>query len=221
MHGRLKKSITVLHIKYSVTELFDNELTILDSGLPFLPRLGMRMQLPAEYDKITYFGRGPWENYQDRKTSAFIDLYTTTTGDMYVPYIRPQENGHRMDVQWVSLLNKGGNGFMVASETPFGFNALNNTIEDFDGGALQKSKSIDPAIKNIVYRHTNDIVPRELVELNIDYKQTGVGGDNSWGMMPHSEYLLNTVDGGYKYSVVFIPVYGKKPVVDTDFAVQR
>ena len=200
---------------------FDNELVILDNKLPFLPRLGMRMQLPAEYDRITYFGRGPWENYQDRKTSAFVDLYTTTAGEMYVPYIRPQENGHRMDVQWVSVLNKSGNGFMVASETPFGFNALNNTIEDFDGGARKKSKSTDPAIRNIDYRHTNDIVPRGLVELNVDYKQTGVGGDNSWGLWPHEEYRLGVANGGYKYSVVFVPVYGKKPLVDTDYAVQR
>ncbi len=200
---------------------FDNELIILNNKMPFLPRLGMRMQLPAQYDKITYFGRGPWENYQDRKTAAFVDLYTTTAGDMYVPYIRPQENGHRMDVQRVSILNKNGDGFMVASEVPFGFNALNNTIEDFDAGARKKAISSDPAIKNITYRHTTDIVPRELVELNIDYKQTGVGGDNSWGLWPHEEYRLGVADGGYKYSVVFIPVYGKKPIVDTDYAVQR
>jgi beta-galactosidase len=167
-----------------------------------IPRIGMRMQLPKVYDSMTYFGRGPWENYVDRKASAFVDLYKSTVKDQYVPYIRPQENGYKTDVRWVALSNENNNGLLVVaknSEQGLGISALHMTEEDFDmspdlnyGGAA--SKDIEHRIDGVPEfnesKHTIDIKERDLVELHIDLGQRGVGGDDSWGARPQKKYQM-------------------------------
>ncbi|MCL2727216.1 MAG: DUF4981 domain-containing protein [Bacteroidales bacterium] len=164
---------------------------------PFMPRLGMRMQLPPAFDRLDFFGRGPWENYCDRKTSTFVDRYTGRVAEQYVPYIRPQENGHKTDVRRLSLTDAKGRGIEIVADNLIGFNALHNTMEDFDDGAEKGSRG---------FRHDFDIQPQPLIELHIDYKQTGVGGDNSWGAMPHPQYRVSAGEGGVSYGFSIIPV---------------
>ena len=182
-----------------------------------IPRIGMRMQLPKQYNTMTYFGRGPWENYQDRKHSAFVDVYKSSVSDQYVPYIRPSENGYKTEVRWVSLVNEEGNGLLVVAEdfkNGVGIGALHMLNEDFDTTAgldYGASKSVDekyqidgiPKVNKA--KHTTDIKEKDLVQLNIDLVQRGVGGDDSWFSKPQKKYL---VDGAIEHTYTFylIPV---------------
>ncbi|ASB48774.1 glycoside hydrolase family 2 TIM barrel-domain containing protein [Alkalitalea saponilacus] len=174
----------------------DNELITFGDDVPIIPRMGMKMQLPADLTQVEYFGRGPWENYSDRNSSTFIGRYKTTVADMYVPYVRPQENGHRTDVRWLALSRKDGTGLLVVADSIIEFNALNNPIEDFDAG-MNKDSNL---------RHINDIKPQDLVELHIDYRMIGVSGDEPWGSPPHEPYLLRPSAEGHKYSFTLVPV---------------
>ncbi len=181
-----------------------------------IPRIGMRMQLPKEYDKMTYFGRGPWENYRDRKVSAFVDLYESKVRDQYVPYIRPQENGNKTDVRWVALSNKKGEGLLVVAKDikkGLGITALHMPNEDFDmsetldyGGAAKKEieHRIDGVPEFNKSKHTIDIKEQDLVQLNIDLEQRGVAGNNSWGAKPEGKYLVKG-DITYNYTYYLIP----------------
>ena len=168
-----------------------------------IPRVGMRMQLPADYNQLTYFGRGPWENYVDRKASTFIDLYQSTVREQYVPYVRPQENGYRTDVAWWALSNDQGRGLLVVADEPkigLGMSALHMLNEDFDTTAgidYEGNSEVEPEfrIDGIPEvngsKHINDIKERDLVQLNIDLGQRGLGGDNSWGARPQKEYTMS------------------------------
>ena len=99
-----------------------------------IPRVGMRMQLQKKYDNMTYFGRGPWENYQDRKAAAFLDLYESKVKDQYVPYVRPQENGYKTDVRWAAFSDANNSGLLVVSDNlkGLGIGAQHMKNEDFD-----------------------------------------------------------------------------------------
>jgi beta-galactosidase len=119
---------------------------------------------------------------------------------MYVPYVRPQENGHRTDVRWLALSRNDGSGLLVVADSLIEFNALNNPIEDFDAGP-NKDENL---------RHINDIKPQNLVELHIDYRMSGVGGDDSWGALPHEPYLLRPSAEGHKYSFTLVPFTSAK-----------
>lgn len=173
----------------------ENSLVAQDESLPFIPRIGMKMQMPHLFSKLTYFGRGPWENYCDRKTSSLVGRYTASVADLYVPYIRPQENGHRTDVRWLALSGAKRSGLLVVADSLLEFNVLNMPIEDFDAGP---SKDKNPM-------HTTDIVPKPLVEVHLDYRQMGVGGDNSWGAKPHGAYMLKPRKEAYRYSFSLVP----------------
>lgn len=178
-----------------------------------IPRIGMRMQIQKKYDNLTYFGRGPWENYVDRKASAFVDLYESKVKDQYVPYIRPQENGYKTDVRWVALADESGNGLLVVSDNNIGFSALHFPNEDFDitsgldygdAGKVELKYQIDGIPEINKNKHTTDIEEQDLIQLNIDLSQRGVGGDDSWGARPQEKYLLKgTIN--YSYSYYLIP----------------
>jgi len=169
-----------------------------------IPRVGMRMQIPKNYDAVTYYGRGPWENYQDRKSSSFIDVYSSLIRDMYVPYIRPQENGNRTDVRWMALSNENNEGLLIAA--PFSqqlsITALHMLNEDFDiTDGLDYSKNN----KNANYsKHTTDIVERDLIQLNIDMQQRGLAGDDSWYSKPQKAYQIDAQQK-HQYSFYLIP----------------
>lgn len=182
-----------------------------------IPRIGMRMQLPKAYNTITYFGRGPWENYNDRKASTFVDLYKSNVKDQYVPYIRPQENGYKTDTRWLALKNKNNNGllFVASSSNPenFSFSTLHMPNEDFDttdgliydnSEKAQKINKRDGTPKINMTKHTIDIKEKDLTQLNIDLGQRGVGGDDSWSAMPQEKYLFKATKT-HTYSFCIIP----------------
>jgi beta-galactosidase len=155
-----------------------NRFTPGDTALPELPRLGMRFTMPAGFDRVTWWGRGPQESYWDRKTGARVGLYSAPAADLYYPYIRPQENGTRSDVRWMSVTNAAGVGLLAVGEPLLEASALPYLQEDFDEGQAK------------VNRHPTDIAPRDLTEVRLDWHQMGVGGDNSWGALALEKYRM-------------------------------
>jgi len=156
---------------------------------PELPRLGMRMQLPEGFEQVEWYGRGPFENYIDRHTAAFVDVYKSTVDKLYYPYISPQENGYRTDVRRLKIFNNNGRGLMFEGIPVFGFSALHYTLEDL----TQESRGS---------KHTIDLTKQKFIDLMIDYKQRGVGGDDSWWSRPHSQYSLPPVKYSYKFKII-------------------
>ena len=159
--------------------------------LPELPRFGMRLKLNGTYDNLNYYGRGPWENYSDRNSASFIGNYSDKVINQFTrTYIRPQESGYKTDVRWLTLKNDNGQGLKIQGLQPIGFSALNIATEDLDPG------------KHKNQRHPSDLEleSKEAVYLHLDYKQRGVGGDDSWGSLPHEPYRL--LDKKYTYTYV-------------------
>jgi beta-galactosidase len=184
-----------------------NEMELTAEGLPDIPRIGMNLIMPRAFDMVTWFGRGPHESYWDRKTSAFVDLWSGTVAEQYWPYIRPQENGNREDVRWVAVVNESGKGILFRGQPLIGFSAHHNLMEDFESPGRTDGRQEEGIIA--VNRHTIDVVPRDLTAVTIDYKQMGLGGDNSWGARTHPEYRLS--DTHYSYSFQIVPVSDFSP----------
>lgn len=158
--------------------------------LPELPRFGMRAALPGNYNNLTYYGRGPYENYIDRHSASFIGIYQDKVENQYYKgYIRPQESGNKTDVRWFTLTDESGNGIKVEGTQPIAFTAINHSVEDLDPGLTKKQQ------------HPVDLPPRHQVFLNIDLKQRGLGGDDSWGAYPHDEYRLHDKKYSYSYTI--------------------
>jgi beta-galactosidase len=162
-----------------------------------LPRIGTLFELDTRYSNIQYYGRGPHENYSDRKASAFVGLYNTDVDSMYVPYVRPSENGYRTDVRLVSFHDDKGYGVSFAglSNKPIGFGAEYFATDDYDASKLDHTR------RNL---HPHELVKRDRIFVNIDHKQRGVGGTDSWGAEPLSNYILPWLD--YRYSYVIKPL---------------
>ena len=184
-----------------------------------VPRIGVRFRLPASMNQVEYFGRGPTENYLDRNAGSMIGLYKSTAEELYFPYVRPQENGHHTDTRWVSL-STGKKGLLIQADNTIGFNALRNSIEDFDDeeatGLPRQWSNFTPeqvanhdeaAAKNVLRRqhHINDITPRDFVEACVDLKQQGVAGYDSWGSRPEPAYTL-PANREYNWGFTLIPL---------------
>jgi beta-galactosidase len=190
---------TVWTIEYAIAGngmvKVDNKIVNNNEKLPVIPRIGMKMQMPESFSNLEFLGRGPWENYIDRNASTLVGRYSASVASQYVPYVRPQENGHKSDVRWFALSNKAGLGLAFVADNKLEFNALNMPIEDFDAGLN----------KDLNFRHINDIKPQQLVEIHIDHKMIGLGGDDSWGATPHKEYMVYPSKNGYSYSFTIVP----------------
>lgn len=136
--------------------LVENVFTI-DKPLPDLPRLGVVLSLPADFETLQWFGRGPFENYSDRKRAALVGLHQSTVTEQYVPYILPQEHGNHTDVRWLALKD-GETGLRIEAQAPLEFSASHFTAHDLFAAF-----------------HTYDLKPRDEVILNLDYQQRGLG----------------------------------------------
>lgn len=185
-----------------------------------VPRIGVRMRLPVAMNNVEYFGRGPGENYTDRNAASMVGRYSTTAENMYVPYVRPQENGHRTDTRWVTLRSAKGNGLMIEADSLVGFNALRNAVEDFDSQensdrayqwknftADEISSRSEDSARDVMRRmtHLNDITPRDFVELCVDMRQQGVAGYDSWGARVQPGYTI-PADVEYRWGFMIRPL---------------
>ena len=180
-----------------------------DTSVPMIPRIGLRMNMTEDYDQLTYFGRGPHENYVDRCASAFVGEYTTSTDDMLVSYVRPQENSHRTGTRWFSLRNSKGAGLLFVSHGTFEFNASSYPLETFDSGMSIHNDA--PITAETDHRHTNDVERGDMIDVFIDGAMTGLGGDNSWGNYPMEPYRVKP-DTHLTYSFTIIPLDRKSDV---------
>jgi beta-galactosidase/beta-glucuronidase len=157
----------------------------LQDVLPELPRLGLQLTLPGEFERFTWYGRGPHENYVDRKDSAKVGIYTGSVMEQYVPYVFPQENGNKSDVRWAALTDLRGVGLVAIAQPLLNVSAHYFTPEDFTAAA-----------------HTYELKAREDITLNLDYEQDGLGS-NSCGPVPLDKYKLQA--GEYEFSLRLKP----------------
>lgn len=190
----------------------DNHFDASRCELPFIPRIGMRMQLPNYIVNAEYYGRGQWENYDDRKTSTFVDRYSCPIKEMVTKYIRPQENGHYVDVNWLALTQSSGKGLLFVADDTFEFNASNYLLETIsDGESLNLDAPVGAAPRP---KHLNDYKPSPLVDLFIDYRMQGLGGNNSWGALPLDQYMIKPSSTPVDYGFTIIPIKNKKEIDD-------
>jgi beta-galactosidase len=177
--------ITIYTVTGKGDILVENNLKA-GKDLPWIPRLGVNMRLKGSLNQVDWLGRGPFENYTDRKTAAFVGKYRSTTNEMYTPYVRPQENGYRTDVQWVSINDGKTVGIYFEGSPNLGFSALPYTYDDLKG-FVQAGK------------HGNLLNKQAFTDLNLDYIQCGVGGDDSWGAWPMEKYLIPAKNYSWSY----------------------
>ena len=183
-------------ITYSINTrgeiMVNTQLRNIKENLPVIPRFGNNMAVDKAYDNVNWYGRGKHENYQDRKTSALVGNYEAKVRDLYFEYIRPQENGNRTDIRTLSFTKADGKGFEIVAPQLFSFSAHHQYNSDFDEGDTKQQ------------RHTYDVPVRDLININIDHSQMGVGGDNSWGFMPREAYQIKP--GNLSYSYIIRPI---------------
>ena len=161
-----------------------------NKALPEMPRLGMCMILKAEYDQMTWLGRGPQENYSDRKSGYLIGKYSASVWDQYHPYVRAQETANKCDVRWFTLASKTGAGIKVEGAEPLSVSAWNFPQDDL---------LYVPSMQE--HRHGGCVDKKDMVWVNIDHLQMGVGGDNTWGAMVHPEYTITPKEWSYSFTI--------------------
>ncbi|WP_099291443.1 glycoside hydrolase family 2 TIM barrel-domain containing protein [Butyricimonas sp. Marseille-P3923] len=218
---RLQESNTRYHVSYTIYPFgYLNVACHLEANpnAPEIPRIGTRFRVPSDLNQMEYFGRGPEENYRDRNHGTLVGHYKSTAEQQYVPYVRPQENGHKTDVRWLALTDKTGKGLLfIADSNLMEFNVSRNRIEDFDSEEstspyqwqnFTKAESHDPLMAQNHKRkqtHVNEILPRNFVEVCLDHRMMGVAGDDSWGSRPYPQYTLSA-NRDYYWSVMIIPI---------------
>ena len=172
--------------------------------VPELFRFGVRFRMPKEYSTVEYYGRGPIENYADRKTCTPVGLFRQAVSEQFYPYIRPQETGTRSDLRWWQLLDWSCSGLKIYSDGPFSASALNYSIESLDDG-VQKDQ-----------RHFPEVLESDFTEVCVDKVQMGLGCVDSWSAMPRDEYRLKY--GDYGFTFVIAPVkHAYDPVTVAEF----
>jgi beta-galactosidase len=170
-----------------------------EGTLPDLPRFGMQMRVAGTLRNVEWYGRGPQENYWDRNLGAAVGVYKSKVDDMWFPYIEPQETGNRTDTRWITFTDDNGLGFKAIGMPLLSFSAW-----PFRMSELEHEK----APVNIGHKHSAEIVPSDDITVNLDYKQMGVGGDDSWGAPIHKEFSLPAV--AYEYKFRLEPISGTR-----------
>ncbi|WP_430812263.1 MULTISPECIES: glycoside hydrolase family 2 TIM barrel-domain containing protein [unclassified Carboxylicivirga] len=161
-------------------------VTLSGTNIPELPRLGMQMAIDDAHEYVSFFGRGPWETYWDRKTCGEVAIHRGKIDDFIHDYVRPQENGNHADVRWVSFSDSRKKGLKIVAKDLIHFSAWPYTME-----------TLEIATHPIFLKRDGNIT------LNIDYKQMGVGGDNSWGGKTHDKYMLNAKNFSFGFTIQF------------------
>ena len=155
-------------------------------GLPNIPRIGMQMQISKAYDNMKWYGNGPHETYWDRHKGSAIGIYQKSVSKDFYQYVRPQESNNQWGTRWAQLTDDSGAGIIISTETPINFSAWPYTMEDLE-----------------VAKHINELPERDIITVNIDLLQQGVGGDDSWSQKarPHEEYRITPGNYTYRFSI--------------------
>ena len=187
--------------KLSLTYTINNEgaikvtqkmTTDKDAKVANMFRFGMQMQMPRSFDKVEYYGRGPVENYIDRKANADLGIYRQSVAEQFYTYIRPQETGTKSDLRWWKTLNMAGRGIQVVASKPFSASALHYTIESLDEGLYKKQG------------HSQEVEEADMTNFCFDLIQTGLGCEDSWGRIARPEYQVPY--GDYEFTFILMPM---------------
>ena len=152
----------------------------------------MTLQMPKQYDRVEYYGRGPVENYIDRNNSEFIGVYGNKVIDEYFEYVRPQESGNHTDVRWFRVLDADGKGLEFYSNAPMEASAMPYTMDQLDDG-MSKDKAWG--------HHSGDLIPAGKTQVFVQQRQFGLGCVNSWGAWPRDEYRLAAKDYDFTFAI--------------------
>ena len=155
-------------------------------------RFGMQMQMPRSFDKVEYYGRGPIENYIDRKANTNLGIYLQSVAEQFYSYIRPQETGTKSDLRWWKTINAAGRGIQVVAAEPFSASALHYTIESLDEGTHKQQG------------HSPEVEEADLTNLCLDLIQAGLGCEDSWGRIARPEYQVPY--GDYEFTFILKPM---------------
>ncbi|RHW76262.1 glycoside hydrolase family 2 TIM barrel-domain containing protein [Colwellia sp. RSH04] len=193
-------------VSYDISPLGTVDVTSalnLEQGqeLPDIPRVGMQLVMPGEFQFVRWFGRGPQENYADRKTAAAIGLYKMPVKEQIHHYSRPQENANKTDVRWIALENQQGHGLLAIGEQPLNASAWPYLQQDIDFVSGDGSASASGLVP-VTTKHGAELIMRDLTTVNIDHKQMGVGGDTSWGRLVHPQYRIPAKSYQYRFTMV-------------------
>ncbi len=158
------------------------------NGLPDLPRVGLQLRIPTEFDQMRWYGPGPQETYSDRKLGAQTGIYDASVKNDFFHYAMPQESNNKVDVRWIKLTDPDGNGLIISSSERLSFSAWPYSMDDLEDA-----------------KHINELKVRDFVTVNIDMVQMGVGGDDSWSesAWPHPEFRINAEE--LRYSFILTP----------------
>ena len=187
--------------KLSLTYTINNEgaikvtqkmTTDKDAKVANMFRFGMQMQMPRSFDKVEYYGRGPVENYIDRKANADLAIYRQSVAEQFYTYIRPQETGTKSDLRWWKTLNMAGRGIQVVASKPFSASALHYTIESLDEGLYKKQG------------HSQEVEEADMTNFCFDLIQAGLGCEDSWGRIARPEYQVPY--GDYEFTFILMPM---------------
>jgi len=159
-----------------------------DPSLPNLPKVGMQCTLPGRLDRITWYGRGPHENYPDRCYGADAGIYSLSLDDFIEPYVMPQENGNRTGVRWMALTGSDRQGLVVVADSLLSMSAWPWSEENLNEA-----------------RHTWELTETGSVTLNIDLVQMGVGGNDSWSEVGQPLPQYQVKPGNYRYAFYLAP----------------
>lgn len=166
----------------------DAHLIPLRKDLPELPRLGLYLQVPKNMNQVEYFGNGPLENYPDRKTAVQMGVYKTTAQEQYEPYISPQENGGKTDINWLKLRDKKKDTLTIEGLKPFFM-----TVLPYSPNALTREKRES--------LHTIDMEEEAAISVCVDYLHSGIGGENSWGALPLEKYRITAEEHKFGFVI--------------------
>ena len=190
----LEGTLTSLGARYSVVyTVYGTGLLVVEPSfepgeakLPELPRFGMQAKLVPGFEQLAWYGPGPQETYGDRRDLP-VGVYKTTVTDNYFPYSQPQETGNKVDVRWAAVSNAAGTGLLAIGQSLLGVNALHHPAEELDQAG-----------------HHHQLPGHGETWLNLDWKQMGLGGDDSWGALPLEKYRLKAAPCSYKF--VLVPI---------------
>jgi beta-galactosidase len=159
----------------------------MDPSLSHAPRAGVKMVLPGGFERLRWFGRGPWDNYADRKSSAMVGIYNSTVAAQDFPYIPPCECGGKEDTCWIELTDKEGKGLLITGGAPFHFDVHHLDVHDFTEA-----------------KHFHQLKKRWEIYLNIDTAHAGLGGDDGWSPNLHPEYRV--MPRNYQFRLEITPL---------------
>lgn len=156
----------------------EDEFVPYGTGISNMFRFGMRVETPEGFERVNYYGRGPWENYSDRSTASFLGLYSQSVSEQFYPYVRPQENGTHSDLRWWAVCDRSGHGIKIVSDKPFSASALHYSQESLDEGEEKH------------HTHSEELEASPFTWICFDEAQLGLGGVTSWRHVPLPEYQV-------------------------------